>query len=287
MFQYAFGYALAKKYNTDLKIDTTLLMDRSRPHEIVTHRTLLLNEVFDLEVNYATEREIVYFNGKSYPNLLGKVYNKILLLLRKNRLWIETQKSFTPMFLNTGRDACFVGSFQSEKYFIENQNEIRKLYTFKNPLLELSHELAIKIVNTESIAIHVRRGDYVSSPVYSMVMENLTFKYYEQAIEIMKSKVDNPTFFVFSDDLDWCKKEFKSVNTSLIFVEDEHSGNHAANYLQLISLCKHFIISNSTYAWWGAYLSSHKSKVIIAPDRWFKKEEFNINDIVPNNWLKI
>ncbi len=287
MFQYALGYTLAKKNNVDLKVDLTLLMDRSKHHEIVTHRTLLLNKVFDINILLATEEEINYFNGKNYGNLIGKIYNRIRQYIIKNKLKIQNNRAFDSSFLEVKKNTCIVGSFQSELYFIQNSDEIKKIFKFKQELLPISIDLGEQMKLSDSVGIHIRRGDYVSSPVYSEIIGVLPNDYYKNAIELIKKRVSTPSFFIFSDDINWCKENFKDFQSDFYYVEDEHAGIDAANYLQLMTLCKHYIISNSTYAWWGAWLSSNENKIVIAPAKWFNKTEYNNNDIVPTNWIKI
>jgi hypothetical protein len=287
MFQYAFASSLANTSKVSLKVDDTLLLDRSLPDEVVTHRDLVLNKIFDIDICLANKHDVEYFNGRKYTNFIGKLYNKCLWQFKIHKLIIEKSREFDADLLKIKDDVCLVGSFQSELYFKKYANEIRELYKFRNKLLPISFKLADLLESSTSVAVHVRRGDYVSSPLYSDVIGTLPMSYYDEAIEIMRHKVSSPTFFVFSDDINWCKKEFEKYQVPIVYIDDEHAGKYAGNYLQLMTLCKHFIISNSTFAWWGAWLSKHEHKMVIAPNKWFKKEGFNNNQIVPSNWTKI
>lgn len=287
MFQYAFAHALASKEKAVLKVDDSLLLDRAMPDEVVTHRDLVLDKVFDIDICLATKEDIEYFNGRKYSNFIGKLYNKFLWQFKKHKLIIEKTRTFEPEFVKLKDDVCLVGSFQSELYFADCAQKIKNLYSFKKKLMPVSTTLAKQMRTTESVAIHVRRGDYVSSPLYSDVIGALSLEYYDKAIYLMKQQFPSSVFFIFSDDINWCKETFVKYNLPFVYVGDEQAGEHAANYLQLMTMCKHFIISNSTFAWWGAWLSGNTSKTIIAPNRWFKKEEYNNNNIVPENWIKI
>lgn len=287
MFQYAFAYNLANNGKVELKVDDTLLLDRSLPDEVVTHRTLVLNKIFDIDIHLANKQDIEYFNGRTYPSLIGKLYNKCLWQFKRHKLIIEKSREFDAELLKLKDDVCLVGSFQSELYFKHSSSAIQQVFRFRKNVLPISIKLGDMLASTNSIAIHVRRGDYVSSPLYSDIIGTLPMSYYDEAIEMMKRKVSLPTFFVFSDDINWCKKEFEKYQIPMVYVDDEHAGEYAGNYLQLMTLCKHFIISNSTFAWWGAWLSKHEHKTVIAPNKWFKKEGFNNNQIVPSNWTKI
>lgn len=287
MFQYALAYSLAQKNRAILKVDDTLLNDRSQPHEVVTHRQLELNEVFDIELNYATEADIIHFNGKKYSTPLGKAYNRLLWQFRKRKLIVEKGRAFNPAYLQLKDDICLVGSFQSEKYFKDNEAAVRKLYKFKADVLPQSAQLATELRREGSVAIHVRRGDYVTSPVYKETLGALPIKYYKEATSVVKQRVPNARFYVFSDDIEWCRQELGRLDASFTYVGDEHAGPRAANYLQLMTLCSHFIISNSSYAWWAAWLSVASGKVVVAPEPWYKKTEYAHNDIVPEGWIKV
>lgn len=287
MFQYAFAYALSQKNETQLKIDTTLLEDRNKPDEIVTHRDLLLDKVFNVTLDVATINEIEYFNGKKYNHLIGKIYNKVSQVLRKPMLVIEKSRGFHSEYLMMSNHVCLVGAFQCEKYFKSYDDSIKQLFSFKNPVLEISYDLVSKIKTENSVAIHVRRGDYVTSPLYSKTIGALPINYYLEAIKLIQEKIDNPVFYIFSDDINWCKHNFKSEKYSFCFVDDEHAGTHASNYLQILTKCKHYIISNSTFSWWGAWLSDNNDKIVIAPKKWFLDESLDSKDIVPENWIRL
>ncbi len=286
MFQYAFAYSLAKKNNTVLKVDTSLLKDKSKPHEIVTHRDFVLEDVFDLSIEIASNKEIEYFNGKVYKSLIGKIINKILWQFKKHRLIVEQDRGFNSDLLQLSDNVCIVGSFQSEKYFIDHDT-IKSLYKFKYPILPISTELSSELKTKNSVAVHIRRGDYVTSPLYSKTIGVLPISYYINAIALIKEKTDSPVFYVFSDDINWCKNELKIPNTIFNYVGDEHAGINAANYMQLLSLCKHFIISNSTFAWWAAWLGEHRDSLIIGPNNWFIDKSNDVKDILPERWAKI
>lgn len=286
MFQYAFAYGLAQKNKTLLKIDRSLLDDKTKPHEIVTHRDLVLQDVFQLTIDIASKKEIEYFNGKLYQSFVGKIINKIFWQFKKHRLIIEQDRGFNNNLTKLNDNVCLVGAFQSEKYFA-NINDLKNIFKFKYPILEQSITLANEVELVNSVAIHVRRGDYVTSPVYNKMIGVLPISYYIESVNIMKEKLDNPVFYVFSDDIDWCKSELRIPNTFLNYVGDEHAGIHARNYMQLLSRCKHFIISNSTFAWWAAWLGEKKGSIIIGPNNWFKDKEITSKDILPERWVKV
>jgi hypothetical protein len=287
MFQYAFAYNLALKNNTVLKVDITLLRDKSQPHEIVTHRDLLLDTIFDLKITFATQEEVNYFNGKKYNSLIGKIYNKIAWQFKKHRLIIEEDRKFNAKLLKLGKDICLVGSYQCEQYFSENSTTIKSLYKFRQAILPQTAALSRRMESSNSVAVHVRRGDYVSSPLYSKMIGALAIEYYDGAVELIQKNIVNPEFFVFSDDISWCRAAFGKYQLPFTYVDYKHDASTAANDLQLMTLNKHFIISNSSYAWWGAWLGESKNSIVIGPNKWFNDQSINGTDIVPKIWIKI
>ena len=285
MFQYALGLNLALKNKTDLKIDTSLLLDRSQPHEIVTHRNLDI-DILNVKMNLATQEDIWYFNGRSHKNIFGKILNKISWQLRKNNLIIEKERNFQPGILNLSDTKCLVGAWQSEKYFKAIESEIRKQYTFKENLTGNTSELAKQIQEQNSLCVQVRRGDYVTSPVYSKILGTMPVEYLKKGFDLLQSKTTIDHIYFFSDDINWCKENLKFPVTST-YVEDEFPELKSGTYLHLMSLCKHFIIPNSSFGWWGAWLGNHKNKIVIAPQQWYKDTSYNSEDIVPENWIKL
>jgi hypothetical protein len=217
MFQYAFGFALAKRKKTNLSLDISSLK------KFVTPR------IFELDQLCITRGNI------GQKPLLAKI-PKI-----GNRL-----KSF----LN-----YFDDYFQSEKYFADCTENIRKEFQFKNKL---------QIPDGNTVAIHIRRGDYVKLADIHLVC---TPAYYENAIDYVQSEIENPVFYVFSEDLEWVKQNI-SIPGNSVFVDYNHNLPSSRD-MQLMSLCKHQIISNSSYSWWAAWLNQNPGKIVVAPDRWF------------------
>ena len=147
------------------------------------------------------------------------------------------------------------------------------------------------------MAVHLRRGDYSSQSNYNSFFGTLSSEYYERAINEIKNKVIDPKFFVFSDDISWCKQNLKFLS-DVEFVAHGTSV-HASEDLILMALCRHQIIANSTFSWWGALLNSNKNKIVIAPSKWFQTTYnknplptyaarfYNTKDLLPENWIRL
>ncbi len=258
MFQYATGLSLSLKNKTQLLLDLSYLLDKSL-RENITHREYALN-CFKIKARF-----------------LNKV-DDLTIIKQKNLL-------FNPVILNSSNNTYLDGYWQCEKYFINIRSRLLKEFKLKMKPDYNNKEL-LKIINhCNSVAIHIRRGDYVANPHTNQVHGLCSMDYYKKAIDYINKNVKNPIYYVFSDDPEWCR-------INLIFrnqyeVVDINTSNQASEDLKLMSSCKHFIIANSSFSWWGAWLSKNKNKIVIAPKRWFNKEEANINDIVPEKWIRI
>ena len=184
------------------------------------------------------------------------------------------------------KNKIFYGNFESPKFFDENEKLIKELFTPKEKLLEKNNKLYEAITQSNSICITIRRGDFVSNPEFKKVHFICDSKYFYKAIEIIKEKVDNPTFIVFSDDIEWVKENMDFEVPA--FYED---GNDPIwEKLRLMYSCKHFIISNSTFSWWSQYLSRNKNKIVIAPKKWKNsayKSDTSKLDIYQDFWIRI
>lgn len=185
------------------------------------------------------------------------------------------QECFNYYEIKINESTDFRGYYQSEKFFLNIKNEILNLFLFKNEIEEKLFNKYSFINNTCSI--HVRRGDYINMPYHHPVMP---VEYFKKAITFTSCK----EFTVFSDDIQWCKDNFKFLNAKFI-------SSDVYEDLILMSLCKDNIISNSTFSWWAAYLNKNKNKNVIAPHykKWFGKNYSNLNteDIYPSEWTQI
>lgn len=279
MFQYAFGKALALKYNTILKFDTLSLLDRS--NTLYTHRDYEL-DVFDIEKNVASSLHINKFKNSTSviakiltnlsPKLSYKTINEEGFVFDSNDL-----KEKTNLYLN--------GYWQSEKYFIEYEAQIRKSFFFKKEASLDNKQILKQIKETASVSVHFRRGDYVSLESAKEVHGVCSFDYYYRAIEMIASKEKNPFFYIFSDEPEWVKENFKLNFPSLIIAHN--SGKKSYEDLRLMSACKHNIIANSSFSWWGAWLNENNKKIVIAPRLWFLNRTVNTEDLIPVKWIRI
>lgn len=172
------------------------------------------------------------------------------------------------------------GYYQSEKYFKEITNIIRKDFTFPKPVDIINQKLINQIDNTESVSIHIRRGDYLNIPNTQNIC---SISYYKKAINLILKNISNPQFYIFSNDINWCKQHLQIDKA--IFISN-NTGKNSFIDMQLMSCCKHNIIANSTFSWWGAWLNNNPNKIIISPNKWMNDTN-GTGDIIPNDWIKI
>lgn len=275
MFQYAFGRYLAQKYKTTLKLDLSLLNEKTDNPNVV-YRNYELG-IFSLKPEFATKKDLNFFDPLNINNIVLKLKNKFI-----RQVWYsQNNHEFSKSQLNIPDNTIITGRWQSEMYFNEISDMIRKDFTFKVKSEKSIFENPAKNENT--VAIHVRRTDYITNKLYSEKIGALEIDYYKNAIKYMKNKIENPVFYFFSDDINWCKIHFGSEKN--MFFSNNSS---AKDDLQNMTFCKNFIISNSTFVWWGAWLGSYKKdSIFIAPQKWANDTDYIPPKIYNDNRIKL
>ena len=263
MFQYAYLLSLRHK-GVDVGVDTSLY------NYTVMHNGFELPNVFGIE-------EEQY--GGSRINIF---WFRFLLKFRP-KIFLAEETFDAPLKLENIK--CYIkGEFQSEDYFKEIEEVIRKTYSFRN-VSEANIRIASKLNSLNSISVHIRRGDYVKHPLYEGIC---TEKYYQQAIEKMLGKVPECKFFVFSNDACWSNTFFENNFRGVMYeIIDINRGADSFQDMFLMSQCKHNIIANSSFSWWGAWLNSNREKIVIAPQKWMNTSEEKYKSIIPKSWMKI
>jgi hypothetical protein len=279
MFQYAAGLRLSLKTGVPLILDTTYLNDRF-PRRNFTPRSYSL-DVFQLEPKFTTlskaSRHLPIPGFWLALDAIGSVGR----IVRE-----KYSDSFDSAVLQASGRAQLVGHWQSEKYFADVEEDVRCAFRFRRPLIGTAAEVAARIDSADSVSLHVRRGDYVAFKNVKAIMgETTSSGYYDKAIAAIAGRIKNPTFFVFSDDIAWCKENIK-IDFPVFYLDSESAGAKDENHLELMSRCKHNIIANSTFSWWGAWLNRNPEKIIIAPEQWYRDGRPS-DAIIPESWIKI
>ena len=279
IFQYAFGRKLAQSIGTDLVMDLSSLLDRSKGKDFV-YRDYDLT-AFNVKEQFLTQPQLLRTFYRSKSSLVTKVIRK---RLNNGRRFVrEAHFHYQPSLLQEASDnTIYEGWFQSPRYFEGIEAELRQELTFKHTLLAQSQALLQRIQSTNSVCLNVRRTDFLK--VSNLNTTNLD--YFLRAAEEIASRVSNPEFFVFSDDVEWCRENIKLAYPVQV-VDHSHKGIKFTNYMQLMSACQHFIIPNSSYAWWAVWLNEQPNKIVIAPKNWFTDPKIDTSDLVPKEWLRM
>lgn len=280
MFQYAASFALAKQHGTQLKLDINYLLDKSKRYFRYTPRDYAM-DVFDIKAEIATPEEISRF---TVPRIGNKyLYHLKKRIFKNHNVFLENNIASTNDFFNIPANAYLEGYWQDPTYFKNIRNLLLFEFFFKDPLPAYCTEMFNKIKYSNSVCIVFRRGDYVGHPELDIT----ELGFYRAAIDILQKRFRTLTYFVFSDDIPWCKNNFKRKDIELDFVDQAYTGPKAEFYLQLMLACKKYIIPNSTYPWWAAWLNQDPDKTVIAPKKWFKGQVEDVNPIVPKDWITL
>lgn len=251
MFQYALGKQL-EVLGKDVKYDLSYY-DKHPGHDFALRR------IFNLSLPIATKQEVAAIwdaRSRFFYRIKKKVFGLDSLLI------YEASKECYPRPFNDQtlvfKHGILEGYWQSEKYFASIADIIRKDFMFSEPSFR-NKELAQEMASHTSVSIHVRRGDYQG------LFPLLTEDYYNPAMDYFKVKYGDVHFYVFSNDLAWCREHLKAERITFV---DWNTGPDSPFDMWLMTQCKHNIIANSTFSWWGAWLNSHEGKEVIAPRKW-------------------
>lgn len=272
LFQYAAGRCLAHLRKTQLKLDVTGFKDYSL-------RSFDLSSM-NPDLFIAHPREI---KALLPSNHLGKAI-QYLSPTSKRKWYRERKFSFEKDFFKLGENVYLKGYFQSEKYFNPARDIIRKEFSFKPELINELNTFSNRIKSANSVSLHVRRGDISIDPDSLAYHGVLPKEYYLEAIRKIRERIPGAEFFLFTDDIEWAKENFKI--DGLTFVSREFTRNHIQD-LYLMTQCHHNIIANSSFSWWGAWLNNNPDKIVIAPKKWFNKGPRDTQDLIPEGWTKI
>ena len=279
MFQYAAGIALALEKNT------TLALDVSGFENYKLHQGFELQRVFNNVFEIASKADIQRLLGwQSSLRVQRIVSRKPFSLLRNKNFIVEPHFQYWPGINCLTGDCYLSGYWQSEKYFSEVADQVRKSFTFQIPLENYNAEIAKQINQVSSVSLHVRRGDYANNPKTTSTHGLCSLDYYKSSISYLTERVQQPEFFIFSDDIEWVKNNLR-IDYPHQYVE-HNFGSESYNDMLLMSMCQHHIIANSSFSWWGAWLNPNMDKIVVAPKYWFANQT-DVQDLLPTGWKKL
>lgn len=279
MFQYALGYAFAQDYKDILKLDTSFYQEKHNSRQTVRSLDLYKLPIScKEEVNGPSDLGYVIKLLKNpYINYAIRKFLPITFSIGEFVYVKEHQLEYIPDLENLpNNNYYFDGYWHCEKYFVKYRNSLLSQFVFTNSQIEKAFS-EISVNNKyETVAVHIRRGDYITqnNPNARGV------EYYREAINKIKSVINNPRFCFFSDDLSWVKSNFGLIENTVL-VNENRVLNDIEEF-QLMAKCHHQIISNSSYSWWAAWLNENKSKIVVVPRIWKDKK-----DMMLDEWIKI
>lgn len=275
LFQYAIGKSIALENKTTLKIDITDF-ERYKLRTFELHKFKINSPIAG-----PRERPVKFSNARHrrYESTVNR-------LLGKPRIINERSLSYDPTVQDLKGNIYLDGYWQSPRYFSKHWNTIRAEYDINFLLKPTQMRLIDSMLSGHSVALHVRRGDYVQVERNRAIYAECTKDYYNASINYLLERFPELEFYIFSDDIPWVRANLR-LPASSIFVE----GNDAPTDLKMMSSCHHSIIANSTFSWWASFLKPQgdPSCVTIAPLKWFVQEKKNaeIGDLIPAGWIRL
>ncbi len=281
MFQYAAARALALEKNTWVYLDPSFLYEDAKGRW--TQRDYELG-CFNIQYKFERSGRIRFLRSLNSNRFWRKMSDSSLWPF-PYRNFYEASQEFHPELFSYPKNTYLQGYFQCEKYFNLHESIIRRDFEFLEQASGRNEETLQKIKNSFSISLHIRRGDYVTLAAASDFHSLIGLEYYHAGVEhILSSTKETPHFFIFSDDPKWVKENIILQGETTYI--DWNSGDKGFEDLRLMSNCKHHIIANSSFSWWGAWLNPSKEKIVIAPKKWFADGSAQ-HDIIPASWIKL
>jgi hypothetical protein len=283
MSQYAL-YLAKKQYNPSVRF---LYFPSTYDDQ---HNGFELDKVFKIKMPKDVKYYILFYIYSLYllkdkKGIKGKFIRKLINYLKVNVIYENfTTYAFNPSYLlkNSGFN-YYWGGWHCEKYFNEIKDELSGVFHF---IIDEKDTRTIKlqkeIQNKMSVSIHLRRGDYLSKRLVNVFGDVCDIEYYNKAIHYIQQHIENPYFYIFSDDKQWIKENFKLPNSVIV---DFNKGNDSWKDMYLMSQCKHNINANSTFSWWSAWLNNNPDKIVVVPNRFSLQEDSQ--EVYPESWIKI
>lgn len=279
LFQYAAGRALALQRGDNLLFDTRLLETTARK-KLVTPRAYALHH-YCVAARLATEPELNEFFFRASQRGWKGTWKRFV------RPAGIVQHSRTSVQFPARGDIYLKGHWQSESYFLSIRDTLLSELALCSPAGTDSQRYIDAAGGQTSVAVHYRRGDYLSNPEYRSFHGICPPGYYTKGMQYLREQVDDPVFFIFSDDLNSVRNEF-GERTDLVYVDCNDGDNGHAD-IAIMASCKHHIIANSSFSWWGAWLCDYADQIVIAPQSWFNDANANVraDSIVPDRWIRM
>jgi hypothetical protein len=280
MFQYATGRAVAQRLGVQLLLDVSAFVQYDlRRYEL---------DEWAIRARVARSDELaqvgVAANSTSW-------LSRIRMALGRNKHFLngfmEASFAYDPGILHVTAPVYLDGYWQSDRYFLEIAEALRQEFVLKHPLDGNNQRMAARIRDSgaQAVSLHIRRGDYVSNPHTAQYHGICSLEYYRAAANHVATRVSDSHFFVFSDDLAWVSENLR-LDYAMTLV-DVNGADRGVWDMALMKACRHHVIANSSFSWWGAWLNPHADKIVVAPKRWFSGTSHDTSDLIPASWIRI
>lgn len=266
MFQYAFARMLAERYNTPiyLELEAFARQPASRPFAL---------DIFQIST------------GVRFVHELKQPRNIRQVITLEEAQFHYDEEAVHVLNNEIVEDTAVIikGYWQSYRYITPVREIILREFMFKNPLPLKWETMAARIKESNAVMVNVRRGEYLKLLHFHGVV---SADYIRQGMDICRKRIEKPVFYVFSDDIPWCRENIPQ-NEHVVFVDEQYYDYKFQYYMQLMVSCRYFIIANSSFAWWAAYLATAPDKIVIYPEKWVTTPELDTRDLCPAEWIKL
>lgn len=276
MFQYALYLSLKEQFP-----DEQVMIDTSCFTAYPLHNGFEVGKIFTLTPAIASWKDILKV-AYPYPNYRFWQIGKYILPKRKTMCVERKNLALETSVLMRKGNCYYDGYWQHEEYFSAVKESIWEAYSFPQMTNEWNRKITEQLQIFNSVSLHIRRGDYINHPLFKGICD---LDYYKRAICYMEEHVHPQLYCIFSNDIQWCKNNLHDLflGKEVVYVS-WNKGAESYVDMQLMSLCKHNIIANSSFSWWGAWLNRYPGKVVVSPQKW---TNVDIEDPIPQNWIKL
>jgi hypothetical protein len=279
LFQYATARAVAARNNTELVLDLSwfsTVADRAYALAPFAINARILQEGPSMQTSKAQSL---------WNRMVHRLVRQSGLKKSGRPLFAERHFYFDPAVLDVRTPIYLDGYFQSERYFSDCADLIKEELRVVATPARQAQEMLEKIGSSEAVCLHVRRGDYVANAITQAFHGSCSLDYYRKGFGVATEGMRNPVVFVFSDEPLWVRENLKLEAPTVVV--DIHGPNQAHEDLRLMAACRNFVIANSSFSWWAAWLGEHSSKKVVAPQRWFAAAKNDTRDLLPADWVRI
>ncbi|MFT3867315.1 MAG: alpha-1,2-fucosyltransferase [Nibricoccus sp.] len=287
MFQYALGRHLAIRNSTELVLDTTYFeyVPKDEPQFVKREYALQMFNIVARSLDRELDPTLPTYSAKRSHRLrlfakrtlnLYSLWDKYVIL-NEGRYF-----AFEDRVLQAGQNTYLNGYWQNPKYFEAIAAQIQADFSFKISFDDRISALASEIAGCHSVCINVRRGDFVTNSTHGVVGTD----YISRALEYVTSRRQVQKIYVFSDEIEWCEQNLR-FEVPHVFVGHDYAGPGFSAYLHLMRQCRYFVIPNSTFGWWAAWLSNQPDKLVVAPKNWVNVEGLDSSGVLPKDWMAV